>query len=169
MAERYLLLFDVDELLVTVNEKGERSRTRGSWEAISQINGRTDAVQSLVTPLPKDEASAKVGDVTGVGLVRYLDLEVGGYGDDADDRAALVSLARQRARDSYGSEFTVAVVVLGTVDEVARVRGAADVVVAVATEDASESTVDELRATGAGLVVTRLVDVVQLVLGTHVG
>ena len=166
MAERYLVLFDVDDLLVTVNENGERSRTSGSWEAISQITGRTDAVQSVLTTLPKAEAQAKVGDVTGVGLVRYFDVEVGAYGEDSADRGELVKLALRRAQDSYGGEFTVAAVVLGTVDEVTKVRDAADIVVAVASD---ESSVDELRAAGAGLVVTRLNDVVQLVLGTHVG
>lgn len=168
MAERYLVLYDVDDLLVTVNEKGERSRTQGSWEAISQITGRTDAVQSLVTTLSKQEASTKVGDVTGIGLVRYLDLDVGGYGDDAEDKSTMVNLARQRATERYGVDFIVAAVVMGTVDEVARVRDAADVVVAVAT-GADGSTVDELRAEGAGLVVTRLVDVVRLALNTQVG
>jgi len=166
MAERYLVLFDVDDLLVTVNDKGERSRTQGSWEAISQITGRTDSVQSLLTTLPKAEASAKVGDVTGIGLVRYLDLDVGAYGDDAEDKSTMVNLARQRAKDSYGVDFIVAVVVMGTVGEVTLVRDAADIVVAVA---ADESTVGELRKAGAGLVVTRLVDVVQLALNTKVG
>lgn len=156
MAERFLLLFDVDVVLVTVNENGELIRTRGSWEALSQVTGRTDAVQSLVTDDTEEAARRKISEVSGVGLERYLDLEVGAYGPD--DRTELVALARNRAQERYG-ELTTLVVTAPVAADIAAAAKAADLVVTVAEEGA-----DELRAAGAKHVVKSLVELVPLVL-----
>ena len=166
MAERHLLLLDVDGMLAVRTESGELTRTPGSWEALSQLQYRSDAVSSLATGLSEDEARAKAGDVRGAGLERYLDLDVGAYRADGADRATLVAVARRRAQDSYGCEFRVMVVTGGSVAGVARARAEADVLIAVGSGEARP---DDLLAAGADHVVTSLVELVPLVLGAKVG
>lgn len=166
MPARYLLLFDVDGVLVTRTEAGELTRTPGSWEALSQLQHRSDAVSSLVTQISEEDARAMVGEVTGVGLARYLDLGVGAYGYDGSEPSALVALARRRAQDSYGCAFRVLVVTRASVAEVTQVRDQADIVAAV---DSGGAGPDELHAAGAEYVVTSLVELVPRVRGAQVG
>jgi phosphoglycolate phosphatase len=156
---RYLLLYDASGVLIRETEAGEKSRTTGSWESMSQLSGRTDAVQALVTEIGKDDAAVLMKEVTGLGLDRYLDIEVGGYG--SDDLAALVSQARAAATAKYGNEL-VTVVVAGAAS-VAVAATVADAVVAVSTEDA-----DALIAAGAKHVVRSIPDLVPLVLENRV-
>jgi hypothetical protein len=156
---RYLLLYDASGVLIRETEAGEKTRTTGSWESMSQLSGRTDAVQALVTEIGKDDAAALMKEVTGLGLDRYLDIEVGGYG--SDDLATLVSRAVAAATAKYGNEL-VTVVVAGAAS-VAVAATVADAVVAVSTEDA-----DALVAAGAKHVVRSIPDLVPLVLENRV-
>lgn len=155
MADRYLLLYDAEGVLIRETDAGERTRTAGSWEAMSQLSGRTDAVQALVTTMSADDAAVLMKEVTGLGLDRYLDMEIGGYG--SADLAGLASAVKERAVAKYGTEFTV-VVVSGpaAVAEVARVA------------DAVVSTDESARADGAKHVVANLLELVQLVLENRV-
>jgi hypothetical protein len=98
-------------------------------------------------------------EVTGLGLDRYLDIEVGAYG--STDLAALVSAARAAANTKYGTELVV-VAVAGPAS-IGAMAQAADVVVTVSTEDG-----DVLRSAGAKHVVRNLLDLVPLVIQNRV-
>lgn len=159
MADRYLLLYDAAGVLIRETDAGEQTRTAGSWEAMSQLSGRTDAVQAVVTSLDADTTAVVMKEVTGLGLDRYLDLEVGGYG--SADLAALVTAARAAANTKYGTELVVVAVAGPT--SIGELATAADVVVTVSDVDA-----DELRAAGAKHVVKNLPELVPLVLKNRV-
>jgi hypothetical protein len=161
MPDRYLLLYDASGVLIREND-GEKTRTAGSWEAMSQLSGRTDAVQALVTEIEKDDAAVLMKEVTGLGLDRYLDIEVGAYG--SSDLTALVPRARAAAAAKYGTDL-VTVAVAGPAS-VAALAAVADVVVAVSTEDAEDA--DGLRAAGAKHVVRGLLELVPLVVENRV-
>ena len=156
MADRYLLLYDASGALISENN-GEKTRTAGSWEAMSQLSGRTDAVQALITEIPKDDAAVLMKEVTGLGLDRYLDIEVGAYG--SADLAALVPQAKAAAEAKYGAGLvTVAVAGPAAVPALADV---VDVVVAVSTSD-------DARGAGAKHVVKNLLELVPLVVENRV-
>lgn len=154
MADRYLLIYDAEGVLIRETD-GEKTRTAGSWEAMSQLSGRTNAVQALVTGMSADDAAVLMKEVTGLGLDRYLDMEIGGYG--ATDLAGLAAAVRERATAKYDTEFTVVVVAgPGAVAEVAAVA------------DAVVSTDESARADGAKHVVKNLLELVPLVLENRV-
>jgi YD repeat-containing protein len=155
---RYLLLYDASGVLIRETD-GERTRTAGSWEAMSQLSGRTDAAQAVLTELEKGDAAELLKEVTGLGLDRYLDIEIGGYG--TADLASLVPQVKAAAEAKHGAEF-VTVAVAGPAS-VAALAAVADVVVAVSTEDA-----DALRAAGAKHVVKGLLELVPLVVENRV-
>jgi phosphoglycolate phosphatase len=77
-------------------------------EALSRLqagpggSGGQAVVQSLLTGNVRALAEVKLSPF---GLLEYLDLDVGSYGDEHDVRAELVPLARQRAAGRYGGEF----------------------------------------------------------------
>ena len=155
---RYLLLYDASGVLIRETD-GEKTRTNGSWEAMSQLSGRTDAAQAVLTELDKDDAAELLKEVTGLGLDRYLDIEIGGYG--TTDLASLVPRVKAAAEAKHGAEF-VTVAVAGPAS-VAALAAVADVVVAVSTED-----VYALRAAGAKHVVKGLLELVPLVVENRV-
>jgi len=157
MADRYLLLYDAEGVLIRETDAGEKTRTAGSWEAMSQLSGRTNAVQAPVTALGRDETAVLMKEVTGLGLDRYLDLEVGAY--DSTDLAALVTTARGLANAKHGTELVV--VAITDAAGVSAAVGAADVVVAVADDEAP-------KADGAKHVIKNLLELVQLVLENRV-
>jgi phosphoglycolate phosphatase-like HAD superfamily hydrolase len=160
MTTRYLVLFDVDGVLV---EQGELRRPPGAAEALAQLRHDGDAVLSVVTGQPEDEARHRT-DVVGVN--RYLDLDVGAYGSDTEDRSTLVSLARRRAQEAYGGEFTVLAVTGESAADVAHLRPHADVVVALVGKKAETA---GLLAAGADHAVTSLLGVVELARGVPAG
>jgi phosphoglycolate phosphatase-like HAD superfamily hydrolase len=116
------------------------------------------AVQSLVTGNIPALAAMKL---EAFGLDRFVDFEVGGYGDDGSDRAVLVRLAVERAEAKYGHGFEAEhAVVIG--DTPHDVRGAHDngaMAVAVAT---GFSDIDALIASGADVVLPDLRDLTAL-------
>jgi phosphoglycolate phosphatase-like HAD superfamily hydrolase len=156
---RYLLLYDAAGVLIRETDTGEKTRTAGSWEAMSQLSGRTDAAQAVLTELTRDDAAELLKEVTGLGLDRYLDIEIGGYG--SADLASLVPQAKAAAAAKHDAEF-VTVAVAGPAS-VAALAGVADVVVAVSTSDE-----DELRAAGAKHVVKGFLELVPLVVENRV-
>lgn len=116
------------------------------------------AVQSLVTGNIPALAAMKL---EAFGLDRFVDLEVGAYGDDDSDRAVLVRLAIERVEAKYGRGFKPEhAVVIG--DTPHDVRGALDngaLAVGVAT---GSSDADELAAAGAHVVLPDLRDLKPL-------
>ena len=129
----------------------------GAREALAAF-AADGAVQTLVTGNIPSIAATKL---EAFGLSEFVDLEVGGYGDESGDRAVLVRSAVERAEGKYGYGFTAEhAVVIG--DTPHDVRGALDngaLAVAVAT---GTSSAEALAAAGADLVLADLRDLTQL-------
>jgi phosphoglycolate phosphatase len=115
-------------------------------------------VQSVVTGNIRSIAVTKL---EAFGLHEHIDFEIGGYGNDGSDRAELVRLAVERANAKYNHGFKAErVVVIG--DTPHDVWGALDngaLAVGVAT---GSSSVAELTATGADIVLASLEDIAHL-------
>lgn len=115
-------------------------------------------VQSVVTGNIRSIALTKL---EAFGLHQHIDFAVGGYGDDGSDRAELVRLAVERTEANYHRGFkTEHAVVIG--DTPHDVRGALDngtLAVGVAT---GSSSVAELAAAGANVVLPSLEDITTL-------
>ncbi len=79
--------------------------------AALRVDGDHDGlvVQSLLTGNIRALAELKLG---GLGLTRYLDLDIGAYGDAHETRSELVGPARRRAAAAYGPDFGGAATVL---------------------------------------------------------
>ena len=129
----------------------------GAREALVAL-GTDGAVHSVVTGNLPDiaEAKLKAFDLDG-----FLDLEIGGYGDIARDRAVLVRMAIELAEEKYDQPFGAQnTVVIG--DTRHDVKGALDngaLAVGVAT---GFTDLDDLYAAGAHLVLPDLVDLAKL-------
>lgn len=124
----------------------------GVRQAIAAIASDHRFVQSVLTGNIKPNAHVKL---SAVGLGPDLDLEVGAYGSDGDDRASLVAVAQQRAGARYERTFEpCSTVLIGDTprDVDAALRGGAGVV-AVAS---GVHTTAELRAAGAPVVLPSL-------------
>jgi phosphoglycolate phosphatase-like HAD superfamily hydrolase len=136
----------------------------GAGWALAALAGRVR--QSVLTGNVRALAEVKLAPA---GLTRYLDLDVGAYGDESAERADLVHLARSRARVAYGQDFTgEATVLIGdTPLDVAAAHATGARAVAVAT---GQFTTVELAETGANAVLADLADtsaVLDAVLGTE--
>ncbi len=129
----------------------------GAREALAALGG-DGVVQSVVTGNLPDiaEAKLKAFDLDG-----FLDLEIGGYGNIARDRAILVRMAIELAEEKYDQPFGAEnTVVVG--DTIHDVKGALDngaLAVGVATGVAS---LDDLDAAGAHVVLPDLLDLAKL-------
>jgi phosphoglycolate phosphatase-like HAD superfamily hydrolase len=150
----------IDELHAAMVRIAVRERARiaevgivlpGVPAALRAIAGRPDVAQTLVTGNLRLIAAFKVDSF---GLGRYLDLEIGGYGELSDQRAALVADALAGATLRHGSQLA-AVVVGDTPHDVqaALAHGARAVGVATGRHPA-----DELMAAGAHAVLPDLAD-----------
>ena len=71
---------------------------------LATLHHDVSTVQTVVTGNTRECARVKLATF---GLADLLDLTVGAYGTDSDDRAELVALARERAAAVYGVEFPV--------------------------------------------------------------
>jgi phosphoglycolate phosphatase len=111
-------------------------------------------VQSLLTGNVRPLAEVKLAPL---GLTRYLDLDVGAYGDEHAVRAELVPHAQRRARAAYEHDFGgEATVLIGDTPHDVRaalVNGARAIAVATGFSPA-----DELAAAGAHAVLGDLSD-----------
>jgi phosphoglycolate phosphatase len=125
----------------------------GATEAMASFDGG-HAVQSLVTGNIRPIAIAKL---RAFDLAASIDFEVGGYGDDGHDRADLVSLSRERAEAKYGASFAGkrTFIIGDTPHDITGAHGAGAYAIGVAT---GSSSVDELKAAGADLVLTSLTE-----------
>ncbi|MFI6444544.1 HAD family hydrolase [Kitasatospora sp. NPDC050543] len=74
----------------------------GAVEALRALRAQREVTQSVLTGNLRANAALKLRLF---GLAEFLDLEVGAYGDDACERAALLPVARRRAAAVYGHHF----------------------------------------------------------------
>jgi phosphoglycolate phosphatase len=123
--------------------------------AVAALAGRSPGpVQSVLTGNLRAIARVKLA---ALGLDRFLDLQVGAYGDDHEVRADLVPLARASAAAAYRADFGGdATVLIGDTPldvEAARLTGARSVGVA-----SGGFTAAELAAAGADVVLPGLAD-----------
>jgi phosphoglycolate phosphatase len=134
----------------------------GAGEAVTALR-RDGVVQSVATGNLRAIAETKLHAFD---LAAWLDLDVGGYGDDHGSRAELVRLARERTRDKYGVDLARdRVVVIGdTPLDVEGARGAGAWAVGVAT---GVSSVDDLAAAGADQVLVDLTSPEALVTAVY--
>jgi phosphoglycolate phosphatase-like HAD superfamily hydrolase len=135
----------------------------GAREALVALREQPGVIQSVLTGNVKANARLKLAAFD---LHEDLDLDVGGYGSDAEDRASLVTVARSRASDKYRTAVAPesTVVVGDTLRDVQAGHGGGAYVVGVAT---GPVTMEELAAEGADGVLPDLRDtglVVQTVL-----
>ena len=70
---------------------------------LPRLHAEPDVVQTVLTGNTAANAAVKLD---AMGLDRWLDLEVGAYGSDDADREALVPVARRRARERHGRDFS---------------------------------------------------------------
>jgi phosphoglycolate phosphatase len=126
----------------------------GTVEVLTELSGRTDVVQSLVTGNLPELAGYKLEPF---GLDRHVDLEIGGYGSISVDRHDLVATAMTAAADKYGQEFaSSSVVVIGdTPLDILAGRHHDTLTVGVAT---GRHDAEALRAAGATTVLPDLAD-----------
>src|SRR5206468_418471 len=75
----------------------------GAPAALAALAGRPAFVQTVLTGNFRAVALTKL---RAFGLDGYLDLDAGAYGEDANERVELVSIAQTRASDRYRAPFT---------------------------------------------------------------
>ena len=126
----------------------------GAASALEALGVRARTVQTVLTGNVRRVARVKLA---AFGLDRHVDLTIGAYGDDAEERAGLVEVAWRRAAGRHRAAFDAASTVLvgDSVHDVAAGRAAAVPVVAVAT---GRNGRDELAAAGADVVLDDLGD-----------
>jgi hypothetical protein len=71
----------------------------GARAALEALREQPNVIQSVLTGNVKENAHAKLAAFD---LQEDVDLDIGGYGSDAEDRASLVAVARGRASDKHG-------------------------------------------------------------------
>jgi phosphoglycolate phosphatase len=141
------------------DEFAERGRVLpGAREALAALATEPAVHQGVLTGNLRDVARIKLA---AFGLDEFLDLEASAYGDDHADRAELVTIARERARQRTGTRFdTNHTVLIGdTPRDVAAGRIARVRVIAVAS---GRSSADDLRSAGAAAVMEDLTDPASL-------
>ncbi len=131
----------------------------GAAEALEAVQRLGTAVQSVLTGTSKPNAVLKLAVFD---LDRFVDFEIGGYGNEAYPRGTLLQVIRQRAEQKYGPAFDGrAAVYIGDSPrdvEAARMGGARSIAVA-----SGRSTAAELRDAGPDAVLPDLTDTSTLV------
>lgn len=146
----------------TARRKAIRKEGRvlpGAREALAAVGRLRDVAQTVLTGSIRPNAVTKL---TALGLDKYLDFEIGGYGSETYPKAALVELARTRAAKKYGGTIAEEATVLvgdSPRDVQAALIGRAKTI-AVATGTATEA---ELRTAGADVVLPGLTDTRRVV------
>jgi phosphoglycolate phosphatase len=130
----------------------------GAADALKAVHSHGRAVQTVLTGTSRANAATKLAAFN---LDGFVDLEVGGYGDEAFPRGTLLQVTRQRAGARYQTQFDEAstVYVADSVRDVAAavIGGARSVAVATGRSSAAE-----LREAGAGTVLADLTDTAVL-------
>jgi len=126
----------------------------GAAAALKAAQSVPGSIQSVLTGTSKANARLKL---TAFSLEDYLDLEVGGYGDEVYPKGTLLSVVRDRAGQKYGTVFEEAnTVYIGDSPRdvaAAKTGGARSIAVA-----SGRSTVTELRDAGPDAVLSDLTD-----------
>ncbi|GAA4579185.1 haloacid dehalogenase-like hydrolase [Planotetraspora phitsanulokensis] len=161
--DRHLPEF-LDALAVSFAAKHKRLAKEGRMmpgakDALAAVSRLGGAVQSVLTGTIKGNAVHKL---TAFGLNKWVDFEVGGYGEEVYPKATLLQVAQGRAKAKYGEPFTAQNTVLigdSTRDvQAARIGGAA--VIAVAS---GRSMAAELHEAGADIVLPDLTNASEVV------
>jgi phosphoglycolate phosphatase-like HAD superfamily hydrolase len=156
-AEAFYAALTQASLALADRMRDEGRTLSGAREALAALASDGN-VQSVVTGNLPDIAALKLKAFE---LDGFLDLEIGGYGDIARDRAVLVRMAIELAEEKYDVAFRAEnTVVIG--DTTHDVKGALDngaLAVGVAT---GVSSVDDLQAAGAHVVLPDLADLAEL-------
>jgi phosphoglycolate phosphatase len=126
----------------------------GAREALAAVGRLREVIQSVLTGSIEPNAITKL---TALGLDKYLDFTVGGYGSETYPKAALVELARTRTAEKYGTRIAEAqtVLIADSPNDVRAAQIANARTIAVATGNATEA---ELRGAGADVVIPTLAD-----------
>lgn len=126
----------------------------GAREGMAAVARLPRVVQTVLTGSIQPNAIIKL---TELGLDRYLDFEVGGYGSEVYPKGALVELARTRASRKYGLPFgeSATVMIADSPQDVRAAHIAHATIIGVATGTATEA---ELRSAGADVVLPTLSD-----------
>jgi phosphoglycolate phosphatase len=126
----------------------------GAREALAAVGRLRDVIQSVLTGSIEPNAIAKL---TALGLDKFVDFEVGGYGSETYPKAALVELARTRTAQKYGTVIAEAstVLIADSPNDVRAAQISNARTIAVATGNATEA---ELRSAGADVVLPTLSD-----------
>ncbi|MEU7897024.1 haloacid dehalogenase-like hydrolase [Nonomuraea sp. NPDC049152] len=131
----------------------------GAKDALRAVSRLDGVVQSVLTGTIKGNAVHKL---KAFGLDKHIDFDLGGYGEEVYPKATLLQVAQGRAKQRYGTPFTIANTVLigdSTRDvQAARIGGAAMVAIA-----SGRSTVAELREAGANVVLPDLSNASEVV------
>ncbi|HEY0539671.1 MAG TPA: haloacid dehalogenase-like hydrolase [Actinoallomurus sp.] len=131
----------------------------GAREALAAVGRLREVIQSVLTGSIEPNAITKL---TALGLDKYLDFTVGGYGSETYPKAALVELARTRTAKKYGAKIEEAATVLiaDSPNDVRAAQISRARTIAVATGNATEA---ELRGAGADIVLPTLADTDRVV------
>jgi phosphoglycolate phosphatase len=126
----------------------------GAADALKAAQSVPGSLQSVLTGTSKANALLKL---TAFSLEDYLDLEVGGYGDEVYPTGTLLSVVRDRASQKYGTVFGEAntVYIGDSPRDVASAKTGGARSIAVAS---GRSTVTELRDAGPDAVLPDLTD-----------
>jgi phosphoglycolate phosphatase len=126
----------------------------GAADALKAAHNVPGTVQSVLTGTSRANALLKL---TVFSLDGFLDLEVGGYGDEVYPKGTLLSVTRDRASQKYGTAFNEAnTVYIGDSPRdvaAAKTGGARSIAVA-----SGRSTLTELRDVGPDAVLPDLTD-----------
>ncbi|MFI1885058.1 HAD family hydrolase [Streptomyces jumonjinensis] len=125
----------------------------GAREALVAVAAEPAMVSSVLTGNIYANARVKL---RAFGLDTLVDMGCGAYGADATDRAALVDIARRRARTAYALPARTPVVLIG--DTPRDVRAALDSDAHVVAVASGIHGADELREAGATVVLPNLLD-----------
>ena len=129
----------------------------GAREALAAVAAEPGMISSVLTGNVQANARVKL---RAFGLDGLVDIECGGYGADATDRADLVDVARIRVGEAYGTPAEAPVVLIGdTPRDVQAALGSGAHVIAVAS---GVHSADELEESGASTVLADLTDVAAL-------
>jgi phosphoglycolate phosphatase-like HAD superfamily hydrolase len=136
----------------------------GAREALVAVSRLPGIVQSVMTGSIKPNAVIKL---TELGLDKYLDFEIGGYGSEVYSRAALIELARGHATRKYVEKKLGVLVVEPTTlliaDSVRDVQAAKIARVPIVAVASGTATAAELRGAGADMVLPALDDTAAVV------
>jgi phosphoglycolate phosphatase len=155
------------ELARQYERHAEELQTRGralpgAEAALAALAEQPGIIQTVLTGNLRAVARIKLRVF---GLDRYIDWKAGAYGEDASERAKLISVAQESAGEHYGVSFGPdnTVIVGDTAQDVSAAHEGGARIVAVAS---GREGVDELRDAGAEVVLPDLTNTAQVVEAT---